>query len=349
MKNRGAGLVALFAVLTTFLAVTSRGEEKGTRVELVSPASGSTAGPEPAYRVRVDDYGVVLKHGGGPRSCDALGARDVWVWEHDGTYYMHYDGSGPKGWLTCLATSKDLLVWKKKGAVLDLGKPGDRDSATASYGTVFHDGGKWHMFYLASSRASEAPDRVPIGPYYMMKAEADSPVGPWRKDRSFRSFEPVGGVHANAGPGQIIKQGNEFWLFYTGLGLARSEDIRGPYTIDPSVKMPQEAVENTSFYYEPTNGTWFLFTNHIGPGFTDAIWVYWTKDLLKWDTNHKAVVLDGATCSWSKTIIGLPSVLKVGDRLAVFYDGNSDPKDQWHMKRDIGLAWIRLPLRLQDE
>jgi hypothetical protein len=44
----------------------------------------------------------------------------------------------------------------------------------------------------------------------------------------------------------------------------------------------------------------------------------------------------------------LPSVVRVGDRLALFYDGNGDAKMpagvKSHMNRDIGLAWLRLPL-----
>jgi hypothetical protein len=39
----------------------------------------------------------------------------------------------------------------------------------------------------------------------------------------------------------------------------------------------------------------------------------------------------------------MPSVIKVGERLAVFYDApGGDSKS--HMKRDIGLAWLDLPL-----
>ncbi len=52
--------------------------------------------------------------------------------------------------------------------------------------------------------------------------------------------------------------------------------------------------------------------------------------------------LDGQNCTWSKKCIGLPSVLQVGSRLALFYDapgGNSTI----HMKRDIDLAWLDLP------
>ena len=53
-------------------------------------------------------------------------------------------------------------------------------------------------------------------------------------------------------------------------------------------------------------------------------------------------------CSWSKHIVGLPSVVRYGDRLALFYDGNAEAKMprgvKSHMDRDIGLAWLRLPL-----
>ena len=77
--------------------------------------------------------------------------------------------------------------------------------------------------------------------------------------------------------------------------------------------------------------------------FTDAVWVYWSKDLNKWDPQHKAVVLDGQNCKWSTRCIGLPSVIKFKGKLAVLYDapgGNSTS----HMRRSIGLAYLNLPL-----
>ena len=100
--------------------------------------------PSARYRLEAKDQGVVFRHGTGPGRCDYLGARDVWVYESDGTYYMHYDGAGPKGWLCCLATSKDLLTWTPKGPVLDFGAKGEEDSASASYGVTYFDGQVWH-------------------------------------------------------------------------------------------------------------------------------------------------------------------------------------------------------------
>jgi len=84
--------------------------------------------------------------------------------------------------------------------------------------------------------------------------------------------------------------------------------------------------------------------------YTDAVWVYWSNDLCKWDPANKAVVLDSSSSKWSKHIIGLPSVVKFGNRLAIFYDGNDEnemPRGvKSHMNRDVGLAWINLPIIL---
>jgi predicted GH43/DUF377 family glycosyl hydrolase len=332
-----------------------------------APSGGLTvyADGRPAARLRVEavDQGVVLRHGDGPEQCDVYGARDVWVYEAEGTYYMHYDAAGPKGWLAALATSKDLIHWQKKGPVLELGKPGENDSASASYGTTYFDGKAWHMFYLGTPHATAAPDLVPAFPYLTLKAKAISPAGPWTKQPNVVPFQAKPGTYysVTASPGQVIKQGDEYRMFFSAatdrpirrtIGIARAKNLDGPWALDAEPILPAaEQVENTSLYFEETNSTWFLFTNHVGlDGFeyTDAVWVYWTRDLDHWDPTHKAVVLDRANCSWSKHIIGLPSVVRMGDRLALFYDSNAEttiPQGvKSHMNRDIGLVWLWLPL-----
>ena len=173
--------------------------------------------PHATYYINPIDVGIVFKHGKGPDSCDIYGARDIWVWEDNQTFYMHYDGAGPKGWLACLAESKDLLNWKAKGSVLALGKDGTNDCASASYGTTFYDNGKWHMFYLGTPHTSPAPDLVPAFPYLTMKAESNSSTGPWRKQYDVTPFKPQANTYysATASPGQIIKQGKEYLMFFS--------------------------------------------------------------------------------------------------------------------------------------
>lgn len=319
--------------------------------------------PAASLRLPARDYGVVLKHGDGPGDCDRYGARDVWVWENGGTYYMHYDAAGPHAWLSALATSRDLVHWEKKGPVLQLGAPGDDDSKSASYGVTYRDGKVWHMFYMGTPNTSPAPDRIPAFPYLTMKARASSPAGPWTKQPGVTPWRPTPGGYnsVTASPGFTIRHKDEYLQYYSAatqdpvtrktrrtIALARTRNLDGPWTLGAEPLLPlDEQIENTSLYYEPANRTWFLFTNHIGirngREYTDAVWVYWSRDPEHWDPRNKAVVLDTANCRWSPNVIGLPSVVRVKNRLALFYDGLAEDSLS-HMRRDIGLAWLDLPL-----
>jgi predicted GH43/DUF377 family glycosyl hydrolase len=312
-------------------------------------------------RLRLDamDQGPVLKHGADSTAFDGMGARDVWAYQHGNEYFLHYDAAGPRGWVAALATSRDLVHWSKCGPVLDFGQMGEPDSASASYGTTYFDGTTWHMFYLGTPASSPPPDRVPAFPYMTLKATGKSARGPWIKQNQIAPFQPKFGSYyaLTASPGHIVPGKDGYRMFFSAcagrpnlrtLGIARTRDLNGAWQLDPNpILPPTEQVENSSLYYQEKDNTWFLFTNHVGVDargeYTDAIWVYWTQDLDHWNPDHKAVVLDRANCRWSPDCIGLPSILKVGDRLAILYDapgGNSTS----HMRRDVGLAWLNLPL-----
>lgn len=330
--------------------------------------------PTTMRRMDTQDHGIVLRHGDGPERCDLLGARDVWVFSANDSYYMHYDGAGPNGWLCALAVSEDLINWKKRGPVLDFGEPGANDSKSASYGVTHFDGDQWHMFYLGTPNTSGPPDRIPRFPYLTMKARGSGPIGPWQKQPDVSPFatQPDTYYSITASPGSVVQYGGEYLQFFSAtsekpgnpcvqrtLGIARTRDLDGKWTVDPAPIVPiEEQIENAALYYETSNQTWFLFTNHVGIDggddattsteegsgeYTDAIWVYWTDDLNRWDPAKKAVVLDGENCSWSERCIGLPSVMRVGERLALFYDAPGGDSSS-HMGRNIGLAWLSLPL-----
>ncbi len=349
--------IILKGIATVLLVLIASGKSKAQKY--------SDGRPEATLRMDVKDHGIVLKYGDGPNKCDLLGARDVWVYKTKDTYYMHYDASGPKGWLSALALSKDLINWKKKGPILDFGKQGENDWKSASYGVTYFDGHQWHMFYLGTPNVSEAPDLVPMFPYLTLKAKGNSPTGPWIKQKEVIPFRTVPNTYYSitASPGQIVKNGEEYLQFFSAttkkpgspyvqrtLSTARTKNLNGSWKVDPQPILPiEEQIENSTIYYEKGENTWYLFTNHIGIAdgveFTDAIWVYWTKDLNRWDSKNKAIVLDGSNCSWSSKCIGLPSVMKLGNKLALFYDAPGGESIS-HMKRSIGLAWLDLPLKL---
>ena len=385
LSYRLALVAGLLASLSLLIAATGS-PQLGTRIVWDDrPVHYSDSRPATAWRLPARDEGIVLRHGQAPGGCDSLGARDVWIYRATGGYILHYDGAGPTGWLVCSATSVDLVHWRRYGSVLQLGSPASRDSASASYGTTYYDGRRWHMFYLGTPNATSAPERVPSFPYNTMKAISRGPNGPWHKQYSVVPFAlKAGSYYASTGsPGPIIRDPNGYRMVFSAatfppvkrtLAFARTRDLNGAWTVAPMPILPgSEQIENASFYYQESNKTWFLFTNHVGIAphgteYTDAIWVYWTQDLHTWNSSNKAVVLDDRNVRWSPTIIGIPSVIRVGSRLAILYDGRSGvgvPGDneqsaeeqkndqvpqrrqaRAHVNRDIGLAWLDLPLRL---
>lgn len=192
---------------------------------------------------------------------------------------MHYDGAGPTGWLACLATSDDGTHWIKHGPVLSLGAAGRPDSKSASSPWVIQDGAAWYMFYLGTSHTGPAPGRVPSPPYLTCLAEAPSPTGPWRKRYDVVPFTtmPASYRSLTASPGAVIKQRGQFLQYFSGsalaaggsarrtIGLASTTDLVTPWTVQPEPLLPVGTdVENSSIYYEASDGGWWwLFTNHV--------------------------------------------------------------------------------------
>ena len=312
----------------------------------------------------------MLRHGDHDLG-DHLGARDAWVFQHQGRYFMHYDGAGDVGWRACLAISDDGLDWTKHGPALQLGNAGDPDSASASYGTTYFDGERWHMFYLGTPRVTADELKTPSFPYLTMKAEATSASGPWRKRPDVVPFLPTAGTwySETASPGQIIcAEGSYVMIFsaattdVTGqiqrtLGIARTHDLDTEWIVDDEPLLPiTEQIENSSLYWDHEDGLWYLFTNHIGVApdlpavppqgsaeYTDAVWVYWSTDPTRFSAHNRATVLDAESSMWSPRIVGLPSVLEIDGRLAVYYDGSVD-NTIGHGGRDIGVTWLNLPV-----
>jgi predicted GH43/DUF377 family glycosyl hydrolase len=277
---------------------------------------------------------------------------------------LHYDGAGPDGWRACLAVSRDLKKWELLGPILDLGASGDDDAGTASSPWTIFDGSLWHMFYVGCRTTSPPPNLIPAVPYFTLAATSPHPQGPWTKQRAVVPFRTKAGTYYadTASPGQIVKQGGEYLMFFSAaaftqetkrrllrtVSIARTTNLNGAWRIDAAPAIPPEhQIENSALYFEPSHRTWFLFTNHIGLDkdgeYTESIWVYWSPDLNRWNPERRAVVLDKTNCQWTGRCIGMPSVVRVGRRLALFYDASKTQSG--NMQRDIGLAWIDLPLQ----
>ncbi len=343
--------ISMMAVIPAIPGLASTDSPKPSK--MVIPREAYPA-PYPIYRMPTKDQGRILRRGEGPNQCDINGMREPSIVKEGDTYYLFYDGLGSDGYVVCLATSKDLVSWTRHGRMLTLGKPGEPDSGFAGSPWLIKENGLWHMFYVTATNATPAPDLVAMGPYNTMKATSKSLTGPWVKTKGFIPIAPSVGRYPEqmAYPGHIVKRGTEYMMFFGSpgaIGIARTRDLNKKWTPDPTPLFDSGHydLENSSIYYEKANKTWFLFVNHIGRHdglmYTDSTWVYWTKDINNWDGRNRAVVLDGENCTWSKKCIGMATVAPIGDRLAIFYDApGGDSVD--HTYRDLGLAWLKLPL-----
>lgn len=322
--------------------------------------------PSASLRMNFIDEGIVLHYGDGRDSCDTYGAREAVVNKENGIYYLFYDGAGKKGWISCLAESRDLHTWTKKGTILTLGDSIKNDHKSASSPWVIKENNTWHMFYIGTPNTTPAPYRIPAFPYLTMKARSAALSGPWKKQYDVTPLPPRANSYytVTSSPGFIVKNKNEYLMFFSGatqdslgirrtLGLARTDNLNKSWVIENEPLFPlSEQIENSSLYYEETSKTWFLFTNHIGidksgSEYTDAIWVYWSKDINKWNREDKAVAMDSSNSIWARGAIGMPTVIKAGNRLALLYDA-AEGASKDHMRRSIALAWIGLPLKIPD-
>jgi hypothetical protein len=248
------------------------------------------------------------------------------------------------------ARSGSMNTLDLRGPVLDLGEHGEDDAGTASSPWAVFDCKWWHIFYVGSRTTSAAPNRIPAVPYFTLAAKSAHPQGPWTKQRDLVPFRTKPGTYYadTASPGQIVKQGDEYLMFFSAAALtdesrrrllrtvsiARTKNLDGTWEIDAEPAVPPEhQIENSALYFEASNRTWFLFTNHIGLDaggeYTDRIWVYWSQDLNHWNPEQRAVVLDQTNCAWSRRCIGMPSVVPVGWRLALFYDASTTSSAIW--------------------
>ena len=321
------------------------------------------ASAPPVVRLPVIDRGRVLVHGTAPDGADSFGAREAIVFpdpEDTGRLLMHYDGAGPRGWLACLAESTDQgASWSTSGAVLSLGRKGSHDSASASSPWVVQDElGLWHMYYLGARNATSAPRRIPVPPYTVLHATSPSARGPWTK-RGPAVLPAKGSWYGQSvSPGPVTAY-DGYWLMHlsgfssTGptIGLARAESLDGPWYVDSAPLLSaSERLENAALHHDPVTGLWWLFANHIGTTrgsdgllYTDGIWGYVGSDPTSFSAEQRVLVLDTESAPWTR-VIGMPSVRPTAGGLAVFYDGIAGRTRTDHMSRDIGMAFLPLPV-----
>lgn len=257
---------------------------------------------------------------------DAKSASSPWVFQENGIWYMFYVGCeevSPNGipaapYHTLLATADSIEgPWKKANE-----EPGMEKSVC-----FFSRKNQWNNM-------TSSPGHVLQNPKW--EGEGDT-----EHEKYFMFFSG-----ATAGPP----------VFARSIGIARTNDLSvhdnwdaenpNHWKMDEKPLLPFcEDLENASIYYEESNGYYFMFVNRVHDNaYTNAVWVYWSKDLEHWNVEDKAVVLDKTNCTWAKGTIGLGTVVKKDDNtLAMLYDAEEGDGTGF-LNRQLGFLTIALPL-----
>jgi predicted GH43/DUF377 family glycosyl hydrolase len=92
------------------------------------------------------------------------GVEDPRLLNIDGTYYLTYTGYDGHSAQLCLATSKDLIHWERKGVILPAYKGTWNEQWTKSGAIVPNKiGGKWWMYYLGTRKDADGKMRDHMG------------------------------------------------------------------------------------------------------------------------------------------------------------------------------------------
>ncbi len=203
---------------------------------------------------------------------------------------------------------------------------------------------------------------------YCSKPAEEAPASPLDAGLVIEEFEPV---NAGASPGlvpstdsdawdgevirgsDVIRVGDEFWLYYTGgdedgeaaIGLATSTDgrtwvrkqnapvfERGPFTTWDSGKVLQPSV-----LYDPATGQfqmWYLGNDSSSGKYSMGFGYATSSDGINWTRATTGPVLThGQPGSWDEERIDGPDVVKVGGTYYLFYAGTGLQPD---FERRIG-------------
>ena len=151
-----------------------------------------------------------------PQGYDYLGVEDVRITRIGDTFYALYCGFNGKDMRVCMATSKDLISWKKLGLV-----KGDINSSNNKDAVLFPEKINGHYFLLHRPMIGKVSD------FSIHLAMSNSPTGAWKNcGMILHSFENPVCKNSWVGAGSVpISLGSKRYLviYHTGNWLNSSK------------------------------------------------------------------------------------------------------------------------------
>ena len=275
---------------------------------------------------------------------DSHGVDCPFPFRHDGRYFMTYVGFDGQGYRTGLASSPDLLEWKKEGLLLDRGPAGSatefnvaltnilRDNALSGPGELRQIDGRfvasWHAYPTAGYEIGAAV----IGLAYsgdLKHWELTEPVlraedgAEWERGGLYKSW--------------LMEHAGTFYLFYNAknltdgawieqTGVATSTDLKTwtRHSGNPLLTVGEKGAFDDLFASDPCvfrldDGRWvmFYFGNSSDGHAREGAAV--SADLLHWSKCDQILVEVGAPGSVDSRHAHKPGIIARDGRLYHFY------------------------------
>jgi predicted GH43/DUF377 family glycosyl hydrolase len=273
---------------------------------------------------------------------DSHGVDCPFVFRHDGKYWMTYVGWDSVGYQTGLASSDDLIGWKKEGVILPRGAKGSVTEYNAALTSIMRDND-----LFGSGELKKVNGRF-VGTYHAYPRPGYE-SGPaviglcWSDDlRYWEVGEPVlkpdakyeweaGGLYKS----WVMEHEGIYYLFYnaktsakhwkeqTGLAFSRDMASWEKYRGNPVVKTGEPGEFDDIFASDPCilrhKGLWcmFYFGNSTNKHARDG--VAFSKDLLKWEKSGEVLIDVGPQGSCDETFAHKPAVVAKDGVLYHFY------------------------------
>ncbi len=290
-------------------------------------------GPRPPFRWQADPEPVIPREG----ATDVLNPSVIrWRGEYL-NLYSEYDG---KTWHTALAISKDGEHWEKRGRVLSpAGWEGD---SIAANGSALGSGDEIFYWYQAGDPPRIALAESKDGEHWTKNPQPVLDPGP------FGSFDERG-----VSDPCVIRAGEYFYLFYTGLdrarrqrlGIARSKDGEqwDKLRTNPILEMGAPGAFDENGLGEPavwsSGGEWWMLYTGRAVNEQRRIGLAKSSDGAHWARDQSFQPIAGDQ-PWDKEVVCDPAVEVTPTGIRVWFGGGDRRSPDQNLHGQIGIATL---------
>ncbi|NIA13542.1 MAG: hypothetical protein GWP08_05630 [Nitrospiraceae bacterium] len=282
---------------------------------------------------------------------DALAVDCPFVFRHDGRFYMAHIGFDGVGYRTGLASSSDLLHWRKEGLLIDRGPKGSvtefnvaltwilRDNDLFGPGTLRKVDGRFLGTYHAYPRPG-----YEAGPAVIGLCRSDD-LRSWELDEPFLHASDAdagdwerGGLYKSC----LLEHDGRYYLFYNAkyaesphneqTGLVVSDDLKHwrRHDANPLVRNGPAGAVDDRFCSDPcvlrVGGTWLMFYFTLSTDGHARDTVAFSKDLVHWEKSNEILIDVGPEGSIDSRYAHKPSVFAHEGLVYHFYCAVAPPK-----------------------